>query len=421
MAFRQTPELRKLSHAVAALFLAILLIPMTSNAQPASGRLANADQIDRYLAKQVRSTKIPGLVALVIDKNGELYSAAFGQRDVANQTPMTMDTIFRIASMTKPIAATAVMMLVEDGQLALDDPIADYIPAYAEPRVLVEFDPETTEYTTRPAATPMTIRHLLSHSSGMAYGFSNQINGAIRQANPELDQQTLPLLHDPGTSWSYGQGISQAGIALEHLTGMGLERILQERLFQPLGMTETSYIVSRTNQHRVATLHRLDDSGLIEIPNPIDIRSTANGDRGLHSTARDYARFIQLMLNDGVAPNGKRLLSSRTIGEMSRNQLGSVRISLQQGNQPDWSKPFPLGVDRDTFGLGFQITGSHANEDQRPPRSLSWAGLLNTQFWIDRTNGIGGILLMQYLPFYDEDAIETLKGFETLVYRGLEP
>ncbi|MEM7705635.1 MAG: serine hydrolase domain-containing protein [Pseudomonadota bacterium] len=392
---------------------------MTSNAQTVESNLSNADQIDRYLAEQIRSTKIPGLVALVVNKDGELYSAAFGHRDVANQAPMTMDTIFRIASMTKPLAATAVMMLVEDGQLDLDDPIADYIPAYSEPRVLVDFNAQTSKYTTRPSATPITIRHLLSHSSGMAYGFSNHINGAIRQANPELDQQTLPLLYDPGTSWSYGQGISQAGIALEHITGMGLERFLQERLFQPLGMSETSYIVSRANQPRVTTLHRLDDSGLIEIPNPIDIRSSANGDRGLHSTARDYAKFIQLFLNDGVAPNGQRLLSSKTIEEMSRNQLGPVRISLQQGIQPDWSRPFPLGADHDSFGLGFQITGPHSADNQRAPGSLSWAGLLNTQFWIDRENGIGGILLMQYLPFYDEDAIKTLQGFEALVYRGL--
>ena len=161
------------------------------------------------------------------------------------------------------------------------------------------------------------------------------------------------------------------------------------------------------------------DGELDEAPNGVDVRSEVSGDGGLNSTARDYAKFIQLFLNDGIAPDGQRLLSRAAIDELTRNQLGQSTVGLMDEPNPLFARAFPLGDGRDGFGLGFQITGAHTSDTMRSPGSLSWAGIFNTEFWIDRDRGVGGVLLMQFLPFYHPAAIDTLQGFEALVYSGL--
>jgi CubicO group peptidase (beta-lactamase class C family) len=167
-------------------------------------------------------------------------------------------------------------------------------------------------------------------------------------------------------------------------------------------------------------VHRTTENGLVEAPNPADITAPAYGDGGLHSTAADYVKFMQMFLNGGRAADGTRLLSEATVALMGRNHTGNVRVERQPTANPAVSEPFPLGAGRDTFGLGFQITGAHPEPFARAPGSMSWAGIFNTEFWIDPRRGIGGVLLMQYLPFYDGAAIETLHGFERRVYQGLE-
>lgn len=394
----------------------LLAVAAGSNAR---AELANAAAIDAYLGQRVALTKIPGLVAMVVDEDGELYRAAAGRQNVAGNVSMADDAIFRVASMTKPIAAAAIMLLVEEGKLGLDDGIAKYIPEFAEPRVLERFDRDTGAYETRPARGEMTIRQMLSHSSGLAYGFSSHAIARISADDPAAGPRDLPLLYDPGTGWSYAGGIGQIATVLERIEGMGLDTFLRDRIFTPLGMRETWYIVPAAEHARVVTIQQLEEGRLVEAPNPADIRSQVSGDGGLHTTAADYAKFIRMILNGGVAPDGTRVLGDESIREMSRNQLGAVRVSLQDEAIPAVSKAFPLGAGRDGFGLGFQVTGEHDAPDLPAPGSLSWAGIFNTQFWIDPANGIGGILLMQYLPFYDEDAIATLIGFEQRVYEGL--
>jgi CubicO group peptidase (beta-lactamase class C family) len=230
----------------------------------------------------------------------------------------------------------------------------------------------------------------------------------------------VPLLYDPGTGWSYSHGISVVGRVLEEIEGIGLDQFFEQRLFRPLGMNDTSFVVPSGKNGRVTTTHRRDETGgFVETPNPNDIRSAVSGDGGLNSTASDYAKFIQLILNDGVAPNGDRLISRASVAELSRNQLGAVRVSLQDEPTPALARAFPLGAGRDGFGLGFQITGEHSDSDARAPGSMSWAGIFNTEFWVDPANGIGGILMMQYLPFYDADAVDVLQGFEASVYSEL--
>jgi CubicO group peptidase (beta-lactamase class C family) len=273
----------------------------------------------------------------------------------------------------------------------------------------------------RPAASDATLRHLLSHSSGLAYGFASDVVNAISTGSDAPTADAMPLLYDPGTAWSYAGGIAIVGSVVERIEGIGLDTVMRDRLFLPLGMQDTSFIVPARDLDRVATIHGMDEAGnLNEAPNPVDIRAPVNGDGGLNSTARDYARFIQLFLNEGLAPGGKRLLSRRSIREMSRNQLGGRTVTLQEEPTPLLARAFPLGAGRDGFGLGFQITGKHDNAAARSPGSLSWAGIFNTEFWIDPAAGIGGVLMMQYLPFYDDAAIETLKGFEARLYDGLD-
>jgi CubicO group peptidase (beta-lactamase class C family) len=294
------------------------------------------------------------------------------------------------------------------------------VPEFANKPVMIEFDAQTGTYMTRPAAGEVTIRQLLSHSSGLAYGFASAKVARLSDGNPGFDATTLPLLFDPGTEWRYAGGIAVVGRVLERIEGKPLDVFLKERIFGPLGMTDTGYAVPSGKRERVVAVHRMTDAGLVEAPVAEEVRSPVSGDGGLYSTAPDYAKFIQLVLNRGQAPDGARLIEARSLGEMGRNQLGRVRVELQDEPLPLLARAFPLGAGRDGFGLGFQVTGEHDDAGTRAPGSLSWAGIFNTEFWIDPANGIGAVLLMQYLPFYDEEAIETLVGFEALLYEGLD-
>jgi CubicO group peptidase (beta-lactamase class C family) len=332
---------------------------------------------------------------------------------------MATDSIFRIASMTKPVTSVAVMMLVQEGDVGLDDPVSDYLPAFEDEKVIENFNPADKSYTTRPAAGPMTIRHLLTHTSGLGYAFSNHTLAALVGSEPGASVTRFPLLHDPGARWTYGESTRVLGTLVEEVSGQSLEDFLSERIFVPLGMSDTFYDVPAQKVGRVVTIHRATADGFVETPNGPAITSPANGDGGLSSTAADYAKFIQMFLNNGRAPSGKRLLSEATVQLMGENHIGGVVVELQPGAVPALSEPFPLGAGRDKFGLGFQITAPHDEPFARSAGSMAWAGIYNTEFWIDPARGIGGVLLMQYLPFYDAAAIATLQGFERHVYEGL--
>jgi len=409
---RKTPLLLRLVPLLAFVAFA----PGESQAQ---NRLPASAEIDTYLTEVVRDTHVPGVVALVVDADGVVYTGAFGEQDSANDVPMATDTIFRIASMTKPVTSVAVMMLVQEGDIGLDDPVSDYLPAFEGKQVIENFNAADKSYTSRPATTVMTVRHLLTHTSGLGYPFSNHTLAALVGAQPGASATQFPLLHDPGTRWTYGESTRVLGTLVEEVSGQPLDEFLAERIFVPLGMSDTFYKVPAPKTGRVATVHRMTPDGLVETPNPAEITAPVYGDGGLHSTAADYAKFIQLFLNEGRAPNGMRLLSEATALLMGQNHTGSVLVEQQPAAIPALSEPFPLGAGRDTFGLGFQVTGAHDDAFARSPGSMSWAGIFNTEFWIDPKRGIGGVLLMQYLPFYDAVAIETLQGFERRVYQGL--
>ncbi len=389
-----------------------LLAPLEAAAQHALPRSAD---IDAYLQSAV-ATHVPGVVAMVADADHVLYSGAFGRQDDGRNVPMAVDTIFRLASMTKPVTSVAVMMLVEEGKISLDEPIAKYLPEFRNETVFETFNPADKTFTKRPAKTQITIRHLLTHTSGLGYAFSSSILAQLLGGDPNASSTRYPLLHDPGTKWTYGESTRVLGRLVEQVSKQPLDRFVQARILGPLGMTDTFYSVPDSKHDRVATIHRTTDKGLVEDSNPAKIDAPVYGDGGLHSTAADYVKFMQMFLHGGVAADGRRLLAAKTIEMMGENQIGAVRVEQQPTANPLVSRPFPLGAGRDTFGLGFQITGAHDDPHARSPGSMSWAGIFNTEFWIDPQRKLCGVLLMQYLPFYDESAIDTLVGFERLVY-----
>lgn len=402
--------------SLAAIWFVALLSPIVS-AQSLSTE--GVKSLDEYLQQAVAETKIPGIVALVTNKDGVIYERAFGQLDVANNIDVQTDSIFRIASMTKPVTSVAVMMLVEEGKVALDDPISKYLPELSNRYVFTDFNLEDGSYSAQPAKTEMTIRHLLTHTSGLGYSFASPVLAKALGANVSASATGLPLLHEPGTKWSYGESTRVLGLMVEEITGQSLDDFMLERIFKPLAMADTFYEVPKQKNSRVATIHQLNDGKLVEAPNPELITSPDNGDGGLSATAQDYAKFIRLFLNQGKTVNSDQLLNSDTVALMGQNHIGDVRVSEQPAALAFLSKPFPLGAGVDTFGLGFQRTEEQV-ENMRSPGSLAWAGIFNTEFWIDPEKEIGAVLLMQYLPFYDDDAIEVLQGFETRIYTAIE-
>jgi CubicO group peptidase (beta-lactamase class C family) len=264
----------------------------------------------------------------------------------------------------------------------------------------------------------MTIRHLLTHTSGIGYAWSDP-RLALLQKTTGLGETDLPLLHDPGQKWTYGAGTRVLGEVIEKISGQPLDAFLRASILEPLGMNDTFYAVPPQKSTRVATVHQRTRGRLTEQPNPAELPSTVRGDGGLYSTAGDYSRFLQMLLNRGELGT-VRLLTDRSLGEMTRNQIGPLVIEEQPAADTARARPYPLGAGTDKWGLGFQIAAPKSpNPGMRSAGSYSWAGINNTHFWVDPDRQIGVILLIQVLPFYDEACINVLRGFEELVYRHL--
>ena len=367
--------------------------------------------LTQVLSAAVARRDTPGAVALVVDRNGVLFEGA-----AALQT----DAIFNIASMTKPVTSVAIMMLVEAGKLSLDDPVSKYLPGFDNLQVITKFNEVDGTYETHPAKTVMTVRHLMTHTSGIGYGFSSSIIARLQQENGKLEWE-LPLLHEPGEKWTYGASTRVLGLIVEKLSGETLETFDQEHILHPLGMVDTSFAVPAEKQSRLVRVYIHEGGEFTERstgqPVPTTPTPPFRGDGGLYSTARDYGLFMRMLLNGGRL--GKvRILSEHSLQLMAQNQIGTVVVSQQPVAIPATSKPFPLGAGHDKYGLGFQIAAQGPDTTKyRRAGSLSWAGIFNTEFWVDPHSGIAGVLLMQYLPFYDDGAIRTLRDFEAATYK----
>jgi methyl acetate hydrolase len=378
--------------------------------------------LSREISSAVRHGETPGVVALVVGRDGVLYQGAAGKLDIAHDITMPVNAIFAIASMTKPVTSVAIMILGEEGKLNLDDSVSKYLPGFDNLRVITKFNENDATYETRPAKRPMTIRHLLTHTSGLGYDFSNAIEHRLMEKTKKSEWE-LPLLNDPGDKWHYSASTVVLGMVVEKISGEPLEAYFQKHIFEPLGMVDTSYAVPLAKQSRVATKYHRIDGEWKELTQTRPIPATPvgpfRGDGGLYSTAQDYGKFMQMLLNGGHLGQAK-ILSERSVKMMGENNIGPIFVELQPVTQPSLAKPFPLGAGHDKFGLGFQITSSDPRYAMfRSAGSMSWAGIYNTEFWIDPVQHIGGVMLMQVLPFYDDGALRTLRDFEKLVYQDL--
>jgi len=379
---------------------------------------AGSAELDAVLQRAVQRNAVPGLVAVVANKDRIIYEVAAGLADVAHRKPMRKDAIFRIASMTKPYTSVAAMMLIEQGKLSLDDPVSKYIPSFKNRELVASFNASDGSYTTRQPLHEPLIRHLLSHTAGISYTFANaEADSLQKKLNKPSDE--LPLLYEPGTQWTYSGSTKVLGTIIEKITGAGLDKFFDARIIKPLGLMDTGFAVPAAKINRLPTTHQRTKGKLVESPNPATIQWAVAGDGGLNSTAQDYARFLQIFLNDGKAPGGV-LLSADSIREMSRNQIGDVVVQKQVTIDPSWSLSFPLGAGRDKFGFGFQIAAANnENPNMRSEGSLSWAGIFNTHFWVDPNRKIAVVLMMQVLPFYDDQCMKVYAEFESAVGRKL--
>ena len=414
-------RLLKIAAVVAAMSAALLAQAPSERTKVQGFSDAGKAALSKQIAEAVSRGDTPGVVEIVVNRDGVLYEAAAGKFDVAKNVPMPANAIFQIASMTKPVTSVAIMMLLEQGQLKLDDPVSKYLTGYDNLQVITKFNAADATFETRPAKTTMTIRHLLSHTSGIGYGFTNPIENTLT-AKTKKGEWELPLLDDPGTKWNYSASTRVLGFIVEKVTGVGLEPWYQEHIFKPLGMVDTSFAVAADKQSRIPTNHSRFTGTLVEQPRtPIASTPTPpfRGDGGLYSTVQDYAKFVRMLLNDGTLGSAK-ILTPASVALMGQNQIGAIFVERQPDADKQRTKPFPLGAGKDKFGLGFQIA-SHdpAMAKFRSPGSLSWAGIFNTEFWVDPVKHIGAVQMMQVLPFYDDGAIRTLRDFEETVYKNL--
>ncbi|HYJ95346.1 MAG TPA: serine hydrolase domain-containing protein [Vicinamibacterales bacterium] len=369
-----------------------------------------------FLKAAIDRGDVPGAVVLVTGPDRVLYHEAFGKMSTAKALEMKKDTIFNIASMTKAVTSVGVMMLVEEGKLGLDDEVSKYLPQFKAPQVLSKVDVAAGTYETRPATRPITIRQLLTHTSGIGYSWSDPGLALVQKKTGAADLD-LPLVNEPGAQWTYGASTRVLGMVIEKISGLTIDKYIEARILGPLGMKDTTYAVPSSKTARVVSRNQRTDGKIVEIPNPDPIPPTIRGDGGLYSTAADYGRFVQMILNQGQL-GGVRILKEQTVREMSRNQTGNVKVRLQPTAEPLRSKPYPLGAGEDVWGLGFQIAApAKPAANMRRPGSMNWAGINNTFYWIDPEKQIGVVVLMQILPFYDDAAIKILQGVEERVYQ----
>src|SRR5688572_7681419 len=382
--------------------------------------------IDATLSEAVERRAVPGVVAMAAADRGLIYEGAFGRRDLATNAAMAPDTVVWIASMTKAITATAAMQLVERGKLALDGPAATVVPELGAAKVLEGFD-AAGQPRLRAPKRPITLRHLLTHTAGYGYEI---FNAAIAQYQTATGTPgittctnaalTTPLLFDPGDRWEYGINIDWAGKMVEAVSGQRLDRYFEQNIFGPLGMRDTSFKMSPSQQSRLASVHQRGADGTlapIEFGLPQEPEFLMGGG-GLYSTAGDYLRFAQMIMRDG-ALDGAAVLRPETVAQMAQNHIGPLEVGPVKSAMPELSNDVELFPGISTkWGLSFVIN-TQPLPTGRSAGSLAWAGLANTYFWIDRTKQVCGVFLSQVLPFYDATAVDLLVKFETEVYRAL--
>ncbi|KDD65193.1 1,4-butanediol diacrylate esterase [Pseudomonas mandelii PD30] len=370
---------------------------------------------------------VPGVVAAITGRDGLIYEGASGQRTLGQAGAMTTDSVFAMFSTTKAITATAVLQLVEEGRLDLDAPARDYVPMIGELKVLEGFDSDGTPRLRAPKKH-ITTRMLLLHTAGLGYEFFNEnYNRLVQEGRqPSIISGSLaalltPLLFEPGEQWEYGSNMDWAGLVVEAITGKRLGEVMQQRIFEPLGMTDTAFSMTASMLQRRAGMHQREENGSLTavegslLPEEPEVHM---GGHGLFSTVKDYCLFIRAWLNDGQGDHG-RILKPETIRFAEKNGLDNLKIKALPCVNPSISHTaefFP-GMPK-SWALSFMVNEQDAPTG-RPAGSLAWAGLANLFYWIDRKNGIGGFWATQILPFVDPVSTNGYLDFETAAYRNL--
>lgn len=386
---------------------------------------ARLQNIDKLIQQYVDSNWVNGAVAIFVHDGKIVYHKAIGYDDVDKKTPLKNDAIFRIASQTKAVTCVAVMMLYEEGKFLLDDPVSKYLPEFYRPQVLDKFNDRDTSYTTVPAKREITIRDLLTHTSGIDYPSigSREMKAVYAKAdipsgigtqervlsNEMKKLARLPLAHQPGEKYAYGLSIDVLGYLVEVLSGISLNDFFMKRIFEPLGMKDTYFNIPKEKQHRLAplyttdSLHRLRkmpasrNGFYVDYPN----RNSAyfSGGAGLSSTAYDYAIFLQMMLNGGKY-NGRRILSRAAVRLMTMNQVGDIN----------------LGANKLGFGFGI-TTVKGSSLISLSEGSFGGGGYFSTTYWADPKERVIGQIMTQMSP---NSHGELANKFKVLTYQALD-
>jgi CubicO group peptidase (beta-lactamase class C family) len=384
------------------------------------------NRIDQTMNEYITKGYIPGGVALIVRNGKIVYEKSFGYSDLENKTLLKNDNIFRIASQSKAITALAVMMLWEEGKFTLDEPISKYIPEFKSPKVLVWFNEKDSSFSAQPAKSEITIRQLLTHSSGIGYASIGtkeftaicakaKVPSGIGIGNTTdvlADKMkilgTLPLRHNPGEQWTYGLNNDLLGYFVEVLSGLSYDEFLRQRVFKPLGMNDTYFYIPKEKQNRLVSLYEFKKDKDNELVKPSVIYDKVDpnypntagkyfsGGAGLSSTVEDYAKFLQLFLNKGEY-NGVRLLSRKTVELMLTNQLQS-----------------PIA---EKAGLGFGL--ETPENDYKSPftiGSFSWGGAFSTNYWADPKEKLIALI---YTNIYNNKHGELMEKYKALVYQSI--
>ncbi len=406
--------------------------PLLSTATPESVGMYSErlNRLDGMIQSYIDKGAFPGVAAIVVRNGKIVYYKAFGKADLESNKPLAKDAIYRIASMTKAITSLAVMMLHEEGKIMLDDPISKYIPEFAKPVVLDQFNPKDSSFTTVPAKREISVRHLLTHMSGINYNVISSderlraiytkagIVDAFTTENLKIGDNIrklakLPLNHQPGEKWTYGLSVDVLGYLVEIASGMTLDQFFQQRIFAPMGMKDTYFYLPDSKKDRLVPLYSEDkDKKLVKgttnslsaNPNyPIEgAKAFYSGGGGLSSTAYDYAIFLQMLLNGGVY-NGKRLLSRKAVELFTNtNQSGTL---------------FP--DPRSYFRLGFSVVSEAGrSKGLGSVGTFSWGGAFSTNYFADPKEKICAVIMKQMWPTSYGGEID--RKFEMMIYQSLD-
>ena len=383
-------------------------------------RLARLDTVFQDL---VRKGEIPHAVTFVAHRGNIVHFKAFGWRDKEKNIPCQRDDIFRMASQTKAITATGVLMLMEEGKILLDDPVKKYIPEFAHPQVLVSFNEKDSTYTTRPANKDITIRHLLTHTSGISYGtdpnnpmmkiFAKKGIPPLNSLDPVTLKEVVkklascPLEHDPGERFTYGMSVDVLGYLIEVVSKMPVDQYFKEKIFMPLGMNDTYFYVPKEKQNRMVTLYQKEQGKPLQPSSSVlyqtfpysGAQTLFSTGAGLSGTIEDYAKFCQMILNKGEF-NGKRILGRKTVELMCRNQVGDLRGEIG-------------------FGLAFDdFRSQYLHLTMASEGSLRWGGMFGTDYLIDPKEDL---ILLFYINWQTDNSVPDVKVlFHNLVYQALK-